>query len=117
MIRFDSDYTNGAHPAILERLLQTNTAQTIGYGEDEYCRRAAEKIRKLCRREDAAVRFFVGGTQTNLTVISALLRPYQGVLSAETGHINVHESGYRPQGAGHPQQRRENNGRAGDQSA
>lgn len=93
MIQFDSDYTNGAHPAILERLLQTNTVQTIGYGEDEYCRRAAEKIRKLCRREDAAVRFFVGGTQTNLTVISALLRPYQGVLSAETGHINVHESG------------------------
>ena len=74
-------------------MIHTNDLQTPGYGEDAFCARAAEKIRKCCGREDAAVHFLVGGTQTNLTVIAAGLRPHQGVLAADSGHINVHETG------------------------
>lgn len=90
---FQCDYTEGAHPKIMERLMETNMEQTVGYGEDDYCRQAAEKIRKACEDESLAVHFLVGGTQTNFTVIDAALRPHQGVLCAETGHINVHETG------------------------
>ncbi len=93
MIYFNNDYSEGCHPKILEVLTRTNSVQTYGYGEDEYCTQAAEKIRALCGREDAAVHFLVGGTQTNLTVIAAALRPHQGVLCADSGHINVHETG------------------------
>ena len=93
MIRFNSDYTEGCHPAILERLAETNMEQTAGYGEDEYCARAAELIKKACDAPAAAVHFLVGGTQTNVTVISAALKHYQGVITAATGHINVHETG------------------------
>lgn len=93
MIRFNCDYLEGAHPRILEKLVETNFVQTPGYGEDEYCERAREIIRKKVGVEDAYVQFLVGGTQTNLTVISSILRPYQGVLSAVTGHINAHETG------------------------
>lgn len=93
MIRFDSDYTEGCHPAILEKLAETNMEQTPGYGEDEYCMRAAELIRKACKSEEAAVHFLVGGTQTNVTVIASALRHYQGVITAVSGHINVHETG------------------------
>ena len=93
MIYFNNDYSEGCHPKILEVLTRTNLEQTFGYGEDEYCARAAKKIRALCGREDAAVHFLVGGTQTNLTVIAAALRPHQGVLCADSGHINVHETG------------------------
>lgn len=93
MIRFNSDYTEGCHPAILEKLSETNMEQTAGYGEDEYCAKAAELIKKACKSETAAVHFLVGGTQTNVTVISAALKHYQGVLTAESGHINVHETG------------------------
>ena len=93
MIYFNNDYSEGCHPKILEALTRTNYEQTFGYGEDEYCARAAEKIRALCGREDAAVHFLVGGTQTNLTVIAAALRPHQGVLCADSGHINTHETG------------------------
>lgn len=93
MIRFNCDYLEGAHPKILEKMLETNFVQTPGYGEDEYCERAREIIKKKCGTPDAYVQFLVGGTQTNLTVIALILRPYQGVLSAETGHINVHETG------------------------
>ncbi len=93
MIRFNCDYCEGAHPRILEKLLQTNLVQTAGYGEDEYCREAADIIRRLCQAPDAAVHFLVGGTQTNLTVLCAALRPWQGVIAAETGHIAAHESG------------------------
>lgn len=93
MFYFNSDYTEGAHPRILEYLVKTNLEQTTGYGEDGYCQRAAELIRTACNRPDAAVHFLVGGTQANLTVISAALRPHQGVLSATSGHINVHETG------------------------
>jgi threonine aldolase len=73
--------------------MATNMEQTIGYGEDEYCKKAAEAIRRICHDQDAAVHFLVGGTQTNATVIAAALRPYQGVIAAATGHICVHESG------------------------
>lgn len=93
MIYFNSDYTEGCHPAILERLAETNLEQTTGYGMDDYCARAAKKIRGACLAPDADVHFLVGGTQTNVTVISAALRPYQGAITATSGHINVHETG------------------------
>lgn len=93
MIQFQCDYSEGAHPSILEKLVRTNFEQTPGYGEDEYCNMAASLIRNLCGRPDADVHFLVGGTQTNVTVISSVLRPYQGVICADTGHINVHETG------------------------
>lgn len=90
---FHCDYLEGAHPRVLEMLQKTNMEQTVGYGEDEHCAHAAELIRTACDAPDAAVHFLVGGTQTNFTVIAAALRPYQGVLCAQTGHINVHETG------------------------
>ena len=93
MIRFNSDYLEGAHPAVLQRLWDTNGEQTPGYGEDEYCAQAARLIREKCGLPEAAVHFLVGGTQVNRTVISAALRPHQGVVAAETGHIAVHETG------------------------
>ncbi len=93
MIRFNSDYLEGAHPKILEKLQETNFVQTTGYGEDEYCQKAREIIKDKCGAPDAYVQFLVGGTQTNMTVIASVLKPYQGVLSANTGHINVHETG------------------------
>ena len=93
MIYFNSDYLEGAHQSILDLMQKTNLEQTPGYGEDVYCDKARELIKKACGREDAYVQFLVGGTQTNMTVISAILRPHQGVLSAHTGHINVHETG------------------------
>ncbi|MCM1327315.1 MAG: low specificity L-threonine aldolase [Bacteroidales bacterium] len=92
-ILFQCDYNEGAHPRIMERLTETNMEQTVGYGEDEYCKKAADKIRSLCQNENLAVHFLVGGTQTNMTVIDAALRSHQGVLCAKTGHINVHETG------------------------
>lgn len=92
-IHFECDYTEGAHPKILKRFMETNMEQTVGYGEDPYCQKAAELIRGLCKKEKAAVHFLVGGTQANLTVISALLRPHQAAVCVETGHINVHETG------------------------
>lgn len=90
---FQCDYNEGAHPKILERLIETNMEQTVGYGEDAYCAAAAAKIRKECGDDNLAVHFLVGGTQTNVTVIDTALRSYQGVLCAVTGHINVHETG------------------------
>ena len=93
MIRFNCDYLEGAHPKILEKLAETNFVQTPGYGEDEYCERARALIREKCQAPEAYVQFLVGGTQTNTTVIASILRPYQGVLSAVTGQINVHETG------------------------
>ena len=93
MIKFDSDYLEGCFPEILRKLEETNFVQTSGYGEDEYCEHAKSVIRNECGAPDADVHFLVGGTQTNATVIASLLRPYQGVLCAESGHINVHETG------------------------
>ena len=93
MIRFQCDYAEGAHPSILKKLEETNFDQTAGYGMDPYCDSARERIKKLCNNENVDVHFLVGGTQTNFTVISSVLRPYQGVIAAHTGHINVHETG------------------------
>ena len=93
MIRFECDYSEGAHPKVLARLMETNLEQTQTYGEDEYCLDAAQRIKEICLCPEAEVHFFTGGTQTNLTLISAALRPHQGVISADIGHINVHESG------------------------
>lgn len=93
MYQFQCDYNEGAHPRIMERLVQTNFEQTVGYGEDHYCAAAREAVRKSIGREDVDVHFLVGGTQANATVISSILRPYQGVLCASSGHINVHETG------------------------
>ena len=90
---FASDYMEGAHPAILRRLLETNLEHTAGYGLDPYSESAREKIRAACRAPEAEVFFLVGGTQTNATVIDALLRPWQGVVAAETGHVSTHEAG------------------------
>ncbi len=93
MIYFNSDYTEGCHPRVLEALTKTNLEQTPGYGEDRYCAAAADTIRRLCGDESLAVHFLVGGTQANLTVIDAALRPHQGAVCAESGHIHVHETG------------------------
>ena len=93
MIYFNSDYLEGAHPALMAKLNETNMVQTVGYGEDEYCAAAREKIKAVCQAPEADVHFLVGGTQTNTTVIASILRPWQGVLSADSGHINCHEAG------------------------
>lgn len=93
MIRLNCDYLEGCHPSILKKLADTNLEQTPGYGTDAYCKEAADAIRQAFSCRDSAVHFLVGGTQANMTVISAALRPYEGVLCAETGHINVHETG------------------------
>lgn len=93
MIYFNNDYSEGCHQKVLDALIRTNMEQTLGYGEDEYCAAAAAKIRSLCGRGDVAVHFLVGGTQANLTVIDAALRPHQGALCPVGGHINVHETG------------------------
>ena len=93
MIRLNCDYLEGCHPAILQKLTETNMEQTVGYGMDPYCAKAAEMIKETFSCPDAAVHFLVGGTQANATVIAAALRPYEGVICAATGHINVHETG------------------------
>ena len=93
MILFQCDYNEGAHPKILESLAAANIEKTPGYGEDAHCAHAAELIRRACEDDTLAVHFLVGGTQTNMTVIDAALRPHQGVIAAQSGHINVHETG------------------------
>ena len=93
MIYFNNDYSEGCHEKVMDALIRTNMVQTLGYGEDEYCAQAAAKIKALCGNEDLAVHFLVGGTQANLTVIDAALRPHQGALCPVGGHINVHETG------------------------
>lgn len=93
MIRFNCDYSEGAYSSILEKLAQTNLEQTAGYGLDPYCEKARKLIQDLCKAPQAQVHFLVGGTQTNMMLIAAALRPYQGALSPDSGHINVHESG------------------------
>ena len=93
MIYFDSDYMAGAHPQVLQALIDSNLEQTTGYGSDAYTAEAAALIRQACDAPQARVHFLVGGTQTNATVIDGLLARHQGVLAAESAHINVHESG------------------------
>ena len=93
MLSFENDYIAGAHPEILKRLAETNLESLSGYGTDPYCASAREKIRAACQAKEADVYFLVGGTQTNSVLISSMLRSYDGVLCADTGHINTHEAG------------------------
>ena len=93
MIRFESDYLEGALPEVMQALSDSNYAQTPGYGEDEYCEEARALIREKCAAPEADVHFLVGGTQANMIVIAAALRPHQAAIAAETGHIAVHETG------------------------
>ncbi|MCI8660504.1 MAG: low specificity L-threonine aldolase [Lachnospiraceae bacterium] len=93
MISFESDYTTGAHPKILQRFVETNMEVLSGYGNDAYCQSAREKIRNACQCPEAEVFFLTGGTQTNAVVISSVLQKYEGVVAAQTGHVSVHEAG------------------------
>ena len=93
MISFECDYNNGAHPEVLRHLVETNDKETLTYGFDHYTEQAKEKIKAACEAPDAEVFLLTGGTQTNATVIDSMLRSYEAVVCAETGHINVHEAG------------------------
>lgn len=93
MLSFTSDYIAGAHPALLQKLVDTNLENLSGYGTDPYTERAKEKIKTAFACPDGDVHFVVGGTQTNQLVISTVLQPYEGVISAQSGHVNVHEAG------------------------
>ncbi len=93
MLHFDSDYMEGAHPELMRRLMETNLEQTSGYGTDSYTLEAKRLIVEACGMPQAKVHFLVGGTQTNATVIDGLLARHEGVLAADTAHINVHEAG------------------------
>lgn len=93
MLTFENDYSTGAHPKILEKLLETNMYPQAGYGNDDYSFSAKEKIKKACNCLDAQISFIVGGTLTNAVVISSLLKPHEGVVSATTGHVSTHEGG------------------------
>ncbi|XME03861.1 threonine aldolase family protein [Lachnospiraceae bacterium C1.1] len=93
MLYFVSDYMEGAHPSILKRMTEINMEKNSGYGRDPYSESAKEKIRKECKIDDAEIYFLIGGTQTNETIISSVLRPYEGVIAADTGHIATHEAG------------------------
>ncbi len=93
MILLQCDYLEGAHPKIIENLVKTNLEQTAGYSVDEYTKKAKELIKEFLNNDDVDVHLLVGGTQTNKTVISSILKPYQGVISADTGHIATHETG------------------------
>ncbi len=93
MLTFESDYTEGAHEKVLQRLFETNMEKLSGYGNDKYCTEAKEKIKTLCQCPSADIYFLVGGTQTNQTVIDAVLQQYEGVIAATSGHVSVHEAG------------------------
>lgn len=93
MISFENDYIQGAHPEVLKRLTETNLEPLSGYGTDPYCESAREKIRRECGCPEAEIHFLVGGTQTNAVVIDAMLKGYEGVVAADTGHVSVHEAG------------------------
>ena len=93
MLAFNNDYSHGAHPAVLQALVDTNMEPQPGYGTDAHTERAKQLIREACQAPDADVFLLVGGTQTNATVIDMLLAPYEGVVAAETGHVACHEAG------------------------
>ena len=93
MLYFENDYSEGAHGKVLEALVKTNYEKLSGYGTDDYCERAKEKIKKACICDDAEVYLLVGGTQTNQLIIDTTLNPYEGVVAVETGHVGVHEAG------------------------
>ena len=92
-IKFETDYQEGAHPKILERLIQTNLEQTSGYGVDCHCRRSKKLIQNLISKPNSQIYYMIGGTQVNATVIKFLLMPYEGVIAIKSGHINTHEAG------------------------
>ena len=92
-LSFQSDYIAGAHPDVLKALCENNLEATSGYGTDRFCLSAEEKIKKACNCPEAKVYFLVGGTQANAVVISSVLKKYEGVISAKTGHIHAHEAG------------------------
>lgn len=100
MYSFRNDYNEGCHPLVLEALCKTNGIQTVGYSQDEYTEEAKRLIKEKVGKENIDVHCLVGGTQANLTVIASILRPYQAVISAHTGHINTHETG-AIEGTGH----------------
>lgn len=93
MYSFRNDYSEGAYPEILKRLSEENKKQHIGYGEDEICKEAKKRIHQKLNNDECDIHFLVGGTQTNLTVISSVLRPFEAVITVDSGHINVHETG------------------------
>ncbi len=97
MLAFNNDYSHGAHPAVLQALVDTNMEPQPGYGTDAHTERAKHLIREACQAPDADVFFLVGGTQANATVIDMLLAPYEGVVAAETGHVACHEAGHAAQ--------------------
>ena len=93
MLYFENDYCEGAHPAILQKLVETNFEKVSGYGTDPYCASAKEKIRAACACPEADVFFISGGTQANAVVIGSMLHRWEGVLAATTGHVAAHEAG------------------------
>ncbi|MCE4986505.1 threonine aldolase family protein [Staphylococcus haemolyticus] len=93
MTSFENDYLEGAHENVLQRLFDTNLIQASGYGDDQFSKQAAEQIKSVINCPEATVRFLVGGMQTNQVVINSVLEPYEGVISADTGHVAVHEGG------------------------
>ena len=93
MLYFENDYCEGAHPAILQKLTETNFEKVSGYGTDPYCASAREKIRAACACPEADVQFISGGTQSNAIVIASMLQRWQGVVAAATGHVAGHEAG------------------------
>lgn len=93
MINFASDYIAGAHPEVLKRLNETNLENLSGYGTDEYCESATQRIRAACGRDNIDVYYLVGGTQTNQIITGCMLKPYEGVIAASTGHVSLHEAG------------------------
>lgn len=93
MIRFNNDYTHSCHSSIIQAIQEINTASYAGYGEDEWCKKGADEIRKYLGTADVDIHFMVGGTPANITVITAALRPYESVICAQNGHINHHEAG------------------------
>lgn len=93
MLHFENDYNKGAHPALLQVLVETNQEGMSGYGTDKYTQSAIEKIRLATNCPHAQVTFLAGGTQTNQILISSMLDSYEGVIAADTGHISTHEAG------------------------
>lgn len=93
LLPFQSDYMEGAHPSIIKKLSETNLFHTVGYGSDEFSEEARALIRKACGAPNAEVQFLVGGTQTNAVVIDCILKKWQGVIAADSGHVAVHEAG------------------------
>lgn len=93
MYSFTNDYSEGAHPKIMEALIKTNLEQCDGYGLDKYCKEATMLLKKQLQNDNVDVHYLVGGTQTNAVLISSALKPYQAVIAVDSGHINVHETG------------------------